>query len=151
MPSLVRAQPSNMKFLSHITSKSRSKADTDNDNNRTSRTAYEGSARHEHESRVAKARIDFRCNPTASYSQALLRMLLCYVCPHSQDDTFVPCEESMTDAGCMLCDVRDLSLCALVNKQWSEAATNVLSAYPMPSDQSIFSLTLAYLDTIMCE
>ena len=32
----------------------------------------------------------------------------------------------MVDGGCMLCDMKDLSQCALVNTQWSQAAQNLL-------------------------
>ena len=65
-------------------------------------------------------------NPTCAYPAALLEELLSHVCPHSKDDNYTPCEESMIDGGCMLCDMRDLSQCGLVNKQWSEAAHTLL-------------------------
>lgn len=48
------------------------------------------------------------------------------VCPHAQDDSYIPSEDSMKDGGCMLCDMRDLSQCALVNKKWYEAASLLL-------------------------
>ena len=111
-----------MRFLSHLTSKSHSKGDDDH------RAFLEGDrSRNGRPSTLAPyAPYSSKPNPTAGYSQPLLQLLMSYVCPHSQDDTFLPCEESMIDGGCMLCDIRDLSLCALVNKQWSEAAQNVL-------------------------
>ena len=65
-------------------------------------------------------------HPSARFSTTLLHELFSYVCPHSQDDSYTSCEESMIDGGCMLCDMRDLSQCALVNRQWSEAAQNLL-------------------------
>lgn len=67
-----------------------------------------------------------RPNPTAGFSALLLEELLSWVCPHSRDDTYESCEDSMVDGGCMLCDMRDLAQCALVNRQWSGAAENLL-------------------------
>ena len=32
----------------------------------------------------------------------------------------------MLDGGCMLCEMRDLAHCAVVNKQWNHAGYNVL-------------------------
>ena len=97
-----------MKLLGHIRSRSRLKGtdDTSNDNK------YQLPATHG----LPKP------HPCAKFSRSLLHELFSYVCPHSQDDSYVSCEESMVDGGCMLCDMRDLSRCALVNRQWSEAA-----------------------------
>ena len=52
--------------------------------------------------------------------------LLSYVCPHTQDESYIPCEDSMADGGCMLCDMRDLAHCAVVNRQWNIAARRLL-------------------------
>lgn len=62
--------------------------------------------------------------PTAQVHGALLEELLSYRYP--QDDNYRSCEDSMVDDGCVLCNLRDLSQCALVSKQWSEAVQNVL-------------------------
>ena len=70
--------------------------------------------------------IPFLPNPTSKFSIELLIELFSYVCPHSQDSSCTTCEESMIDAGCMLCDMRDLAQCALVNRQWSDAALSLL-------------------------
>lgn len=56
----------------------------------------------------------------------ILKMILAFVCPHTQDDSYVTSEDSMTDGGCMLCDMRDLAQCALVRKAWGEAAAMLL-------------------------
>lgn len=68
----------------------------------------------------------FPPNPTRQVPSDLLVELLSYVCPHAQDGSYVSCEDSMMDGGCMLCDMRDLASCARVDKQWSEAVTQLL-------------------------
>ena len=65
-------------------------------------------------------------HPCFRFSTFLFHELFSHVCPHSRDDSYLSCEESMIDGGCMLCDMKDLSQCALVNKQWSEAAQTLL-------------------------
>lgn len=65
-------------------------------------------------------------NPTAEFPAALVEELLSWVCPHTRDDTYQSCEDSMVDGGCMLCDMRDLAQCASVNRQWFGAAENLL-------------------------
>ena len=65
-------------------------------------------------------------HPSSRFSTTLFRELFSYVCPHSRDDSYISCEESMIDGGCMLCDMRDLSQCVLVNKQWAEVAQTIL-------------------------
>ena len=104
----------NMKLLAHIRSKSRLKS-TDNTK-----------PDEKHFLRRTASDIWTAPNPTATFSSPLLEELLSYVCPHSRDDTYTSCEESMVDGGCMLCDMRDLSQCALVNQQWFKAAQNLL-------------------------
>jgi len=69
-------------------------------------------------------------NPTARFPINLVEHILTFVCPHSQDGTYTPCEESMVDGGCMLCDLRDLAHCASVNRQWSQAAQTLLYIPP---------------------
>lgn len=56
----------------------------------------------------------------------LLRKILIFICPHAEDDSYVSSDDSMIDAGCMLCDMRDLAQCALVKKDWSEASALLL-------------------------
>lgn len=63
-------------------------------------------------------------NPTVRFPGGLLETVLSYSCP--QDDSYKSSEDSMVGGGCMLCDLKDLSQCALVNKQWSKAAQNVM-------------------------
>jgi len=48
------------------------------------------------------------------------------VCPHALDDSLNSSEESMTEDGCMLCDMRDLAHCALVSRRWYGAAQQLL-------------------------
>lgn len=69
---------------------------------------------------------NFRPSPTPKLPSHLLRKILTYVCPHAEDNSYVSSDDSMIDAGCMLCDMRDLAQCALVKKDWSEASTLLL-------------------------
>ena len=64
----------------------------------------------------------------------LLKRILAFVCPHTRDESYVTSEDSMTDGGCMLCDMRDLAQCALVKKAWSEAAATLLYVNVQISD-----------------
>ena len=105
-----------MKFLRHIRSKSRLK----------SLENTHGSSYPDYGPHSKNAGSQTGPNPTAEYPIPLLEEVLSYVCAHARDDAYMSCEESMTDGGCMLCDIRDLSHCALVNRQWSEATQNVL-------------------------
>jgi hypothetical protein len=103
-----------MKFLSHVRSKSKLNS------NKESHTYHTGI-----------------CNsfPPVTLSlprQAvhlpidILQRILAFVCPHTQDESYVTSEDSMTDGGCMLCDMRDLAQCALVGRSWGEAAALLL-------------------------
>jgi hypothetical protein len=65
-------------------------------------------------------------NYTARLSSRLLAAIFANVCPHSQDASYKSSEESMTDGGCMLCDMRDLAHCAVVCKRWSVVAQRLL-------------------------
>ncbi|KAF7593461.1 hypothetical protein BBP40_011467 [Aspergillus hancockii] len=56
----------------------------------------------------------------------VLKRILAFVCPHAEDDSYDTSEESMTEDGCMLCDMRDLAHCALVCKRWSLEAQPLL-------------------------
>lgn len=103
-----------MGFLKHIRSRSRLKSAHDNKT-------------FPHYATVKESTPGWKSpNPTAHFTAALLEELLSWVCPHARDDTYESCEDSMVDGGCMLCDMRDLSQCALVNRQWSAAAENLL-------------------------
>lgn len=105
-----------MKFLSHIRSKSKLMNNGD-----------EAQVYHHH---VPEFKGVYRrgvLNPTAKIPVKLLSQILSYVCPHTEDDTYTTCEDSMLDGGgCMLCDMRDLAHCALVNRQWADAAEKCL-------------------------
>ncbi|EEA24100.1 hypothetical protein TMatcc_007174 [Talaromyces marneffei ATCC 18224] len=56
----------------------------------------------------------------------VLSRIFYYVCPHSLDESYNSSEESITEDGCMLCDMRDLACCALVSKKWCTPAQNLL-------------------------
>ncbi|KAI2696929.1 hypothetical protein CBS147332_8892 [Penicillium roqueforti] len=54
---------------------------------------------------------------TKQLPRPVLALIFSFVCPHAVDNTYGTSEESAND-GCMLCDMRDLAHCTLVNKQW---------------------------------
>lgn len=58
----------------------------------------------------------------------LLARILIAVCPHTQDNSYDTSEESMTEDGCMLCDMRDLAHCAQVCRRWTVEARKLLYA-----------------------
>ncbi|EQL02023.1 F-box domain protein [Ophiocordyceps sinensis CO18] len=66
------------------------------------------------------ARLLAQCPP------AVLQRIFAYICPHSRDESYETCEESASDAGCMLCDLRDLSHCAQVSRAWRVSAITVM-------------------------
>ena len=65
----------------------------------------------------------------------VLQRIFAFVCPHACDESYENCEESASDGGCMLCDLRDLGHCVLVNRQWRKNAVPVMyvSFCPSPS------------------
>jgi hypothetical protein len=56
----------------------------------------------------------------------ILNRIFSYVCPHATDHSFLTAEETTTEAGCMLCDMRDLAYCGLVCKRWHKVAEPLL-------------------------
>ncbi|KAE8149598.1 hypothetical protein BDV25DRAFT_156011 [Aspergillus avenaceus] len=63
---------------------------------------------------------------TKKLPRRVLIHIFSFVCPHADDTSYNTSEESMTEDGCMLCDMRDLAHCALVCKRWSMDAQAVL-------------------------
>ncbi|KAL4892089.1 hypothetical protein BDV59DRAFT_193956 [Aspergillus ambiguus] len=59
----------------------------------------------------------------------VLRRIFAAVCPHAVDTSYDTSEESMTDDGCMLCDMRDLAHCALACKRWFPEARELLYSH----------------------
>ena len=119
------SRASTMKLLKNFRTKSRLN-DTGNNIHDVDRNIDTTKRTHAIPLNTYKSRQKARPNPTAQYPAALLEELLSYVCAHVKDDAYTSLEDSMLDGGCMLCDLRDLSCCALVNHQWHEATQNVL-------------------------
>lgn len=78
-----------------------------------------------------------RCPPTrnsarvlARLTPALLQRIFVYICPHSRDESYETCEKSASDDACMLCDLRNLSHCAQVNRAWRASAITIMYAQP---------------------
>ena len=71
--------------------------------------------------------------PATDYTKLLppkvLYNILTFVCPHTLDSSLSSSEESMTEDGCMLCDMRDLAHCALLSKRWYNVAQPLLYVY----------------------
>ena len=67
---------------------------------------------------------NYSSRPTAAgfLPPNVLNLLFSYVCPHTLDESYLSSEESMEDDGCMLCNIRDLAHCAMMNRAWAEAA-----------------------------
>ncbi|KAK8209083.1 hypothetical protein M8818_003778 [Zalaria obscura] len=63
---------------------------------------------------------------TARLPEDLIRRILIEVCPHTQDESYEPSERSSVSDGCMLCDLRDLAVCAKVCRKWYSIAQNLL-------------------------
>ncbi|KAI9368108.1 hypothetical protein BJX61DRAFT_240848 [Aspergillus egyptiacus] len=59
----------------------------------------------------------------------VLARIFAFVCPHAVDSSYDSSEESMTEDGCMLCDMRDLAHCALVCKRWCPVARSLLYSH----------------------
>ncbi|KAK2798418.1 hypothetical protein FQN49_008973, partial [Arthroderma sp. PD_2] len=72
----------------------------------------------------------YSSRPAKDYTKALppniLSKIFFEVCPHVRDSSLTSSEESMTEDGCMLCDMRDLAHAALVCTQWYGIAQNIL-------------------------
>ncbi|PFH56475.1 hypothetical protein XA68_16461 [Ophiocordyceps unilateralis] len=62
----------------------------------------------------------------AHLPRVVLQRIFVYICPHSRDESYETCEESASDSGCMLCDLRDLSHCAQVSRTWRASAITVM-------------------------
>ncbi|KAF2455661.1 hypothetical protein BDY21DRAFT_262392, partial [Lineolata rhizophorae] len=99
-----------MKFLEHFRSRSRLKEKKKSD--------------------ADHAPADLAIRPGADYiarlGEPVLRRIFTLVCPHTADDSYEPSERSMIGDGCMLCDLRDLSNCARVRRQWCRPAQELL-------------------------
>ncbi|KAL4995426.1 hypothetical protein BDV10DRAFT_132775 [Aspergillus recurvatus] len=59
----------------------------------------------------------------------VLARIFSFVCPHAVDNSYDTSEESMTEDGCMLCDMRDLAHCALVSRRWYPIARSLLYSH----------------------
>ncbi|KAG5917052.1 hypothetical protein E4U42_007402 [Claviceps africana] len=68
----------------------------------------------------------FSAQLLAALPPKVLARIFTFVCPHALDESYETCEESGAEKGCMLCDLRDLSRCVLVNRAWREIAIQIL-------------------------
>jgi hypothetical protein len=64
--------------------------------------------------------------PMPQLPDRVLKLLFSYVCPHIEDETYSTSEDSMIGDGCCLCEMRDLSCCASVNRSWAGIAQALL-------------------------
>jgi hypothetical protein len=66
----------------------------------------------------------------------ILMRIFGYVAPHTKDKSYDGCETSLSeqsDSECSLCDIRQLSYCALVQRSWYEPASRQLYVFMLPS------------------
>ena len=63
---------------------------------------------------------------TRRLDERLLKRIFSFVCPHTVDETYESCEQSMVGDGCMLCDLRDLANCCVVKRAWARPALELL-------------------------
>lgn len=103
-----------MKFLKHIKSKTRLK-------NEDEAQIYDYGAPTTYSPKSRSG-----CDLTSRLPIKLLTSILLYICPHACDDNYLSLEESMRDGGCMLCDMRELAQCALVNRRFLVATQTIL-------------------------
>ncbi|PYI01136.1 hypothetical protein BO78DRAFT_464866 [Aspergillus sclerotiicarbonarius CBS 121057] len=71
----------------------------------------------------------FGPDATKRLPRPVLARIFAYVCPHTVDNSYDTSEESMTEDGCMLCDMRDLAHCAVVCKRWYLEARALLYSH----------------------
>jgi hypothetical protein len=62
----------------------------------------------------------------AQFPPGVFERIFTFVCPHSRDETYVTCEQSSVEDGCMLCDLRDLARCVAVCRRWKTEAVKSL-------------------------
>ena len=67
-----------------------------------------------------------KSDPTARLPDKVLRLIFEAVCPHSTDVSYDAYENANVGDGCMLCDLRDLSICTRVRKSWHKSAQEQL-------------------------
>lgn len=82
----------------------------------------------------------------------VLQRIFAFVCPHACDESYETCEESASDQGCMLCDLRDLAHCVRTSKQWRRNAVPVLFVRHPPASQyqTLTAGLPALIDTTAC-
>ena len=102
-----------MKFLNHI----RSKAKLKNETPEAGLYAFRSPA--------STTRYGGR-SLASKLPSNVLENIFAHVCPHVRDHTYLKLEDSMQDGDCMLCDLRDLAQCILVNRHWGETGQKLL-------------------------
>jgi len=115
-----------MGFLKHLRSKSRLKDENSPKSQRFSNPARYGR--------------DF----TQKLSDDLISKILIEVCPHTQDNSYIPSENSAIGEGCMLCDLRDLAKSASVCRKWYNIAQNLLLVLTRPIEASTTDCLSSY-------
>ncbi|KAL7266982.1 hypothetical protein RUND412_010450 [Rhizina undulata] len=61
-------------------------------------------------------------SPAVKVPERVLISIFAFVCPHATDESYSSAEDTTIEAGCMLCDMRDLARLGLVCKAWHQAA-----------------------------
>lgn len=64
---------------------------------------------------------------TARLPDNVLSRIFELLCPHTMDKSYEPCEDAdIADDSCPLCDLRDLSHCAMTTRGWYRAAIQLM-------------------------
>jgi hypothetical protein len=66
-----------------------------------------------------------RPSAAARFPEKVLARIFSFVCPHASDETLDCAEDTTTEAGCMLCDMRDLARCGAVSRSWHATAVKL--------------------------
>jgi hypothetical protein len=114
-----------MKFLKRFRLKSKS-VDHQKNSRQESNNGYRG----HHQGYASSSSPYYNRAPARDYTKRLppdvLTNIFAHVCPHALDDSLNSSEESMTEDGCMLCDMRDLAHCSLVSRRWYSVSHQLL-------------------------
>lgn len=57
---------------------------------------------------------------------SVLERIFSWVCPHARDESYDTCEQSGSEKGCMLCDLRNLAHCIQVCRSWRVSGIKIL-------------------------
>ncbi|RPB03906.1 hypothetical protein L873DRAFT_1669287 [Choiromyces venosus 120613-1] len=96
--------------------------DNDEDHYHSRNSSQNRSYNSSHAFSSSCANLTLHPSPASKAPVEVLMSIFSFICPHALDETYLSAEESTTELGCMLCDMRELSRCSLVCRSWHETA-----------------------------